>query len=349
MDLLDLPEAEIATIKDQLLADGTLFVSKKVKNCDAKFFETVTISNTLIKFFLFFSVGLYAIINVVGNIIALIWGTGDVVGSLEVMVGVFVISFIVVAIFSNINTNKKKEENAMFVSGQHFIFNFNNGITETPDWFYRLPYDRVEKIECLIYRCRKNQLFGWVTFTFRVLDYQVTHAIRYTNLTKIEQCLQQKFPSLVGDFIVDGKSEKYHAPTKKQPKVKCMLMALALAVVAVAFIAVPRLFGFDSVALTIAGVLLGIAAVMVFAVCYLYLYFMVQGVIVSVVFMIMGICVPWLEIEISGLPFTTYLLYDPQILLPTIFGIIGLCLFVYQLIIFLGKIHYQCRRPRTRG
>ncbi len=349
MDLLDLPETEIEAVKTQLMADGTIFESNKVKHGDTRFFETVTVSNTLIKFLLFFSVGLYAVINVLGNLCALIWGTGDVVGSLEVMVGIFMICFIVIAIFSNINTNKKKEENVMFVNGKHFIFNFNDGVTETPKLFYRLPYERLEKIEFLIYRCRKEQLFGCVTFTFRVLDYQVTHTIRYTNLTKIEQCLQQNFPALLGNLVVDGKSEKYHEPTKNKPKLKCMLIALALVVAAVFLIVLPRLWHFESLALTVVGVLFIITAVVVFSSFYLYTYFMVQGVLVSCVFLIMGICVPWLIVEISGVSFVTYLLYDPQILMPTIFGIIGLCLYSYQLIIWFGKIHYQFRRPRTRG
>ncbi|MDE7079283.1 MAG: hypothetical protein K2O95_04120, partial [Clostridia bacterium] len=66
MDLLELEENKLNEVKKILIADGTIFEKKNITKYDAKFFETVTLSNALIKFFLFFSLSVYAVINLIG-------------------------------------------------------------------------------------------------------------------------------------------------------------------------------------------------------------------------------------------------------------------------------------------
>ena len=53
MNLLELEENKLNEVKKILIADGTICEKNNIKDYDAKFFESVTLSNTLIKFFLF--------------------------------------------------------------------------------------------------------------------------------------------------------------------------------------------------------------------------------------------------------------------------------------------------------
>ena len=48
MDLLELEENKLNVVKKILIADGTIFEKKNITKYDAKFFETVTLSNALI-------------------------------------------------------------------------------------------------------------------------------------------------------------------------------------------------------------------------------------------------------------------------------------------------------------
>ncbi len=349
MNLLDLPEKEFDKVKNQLLENGTILKKKKINSYDAKFFETVTISNTLIKFFLFFSLGLYAVINLIGLILSIIYDTFNLVNPLQVGVGVFFICFIVAAIFSNINTNKKKEESVIYVKDDNFIFNFTDGVVNTPELFYSLPYHSVKKIEFLIHSLRKKETFGSVTFTFSVLGYEETHSIRFTNLTKIEQFLRSKFPELLSKLIVDGKSKKDVEPTKNNKKVKCLLISFGCLIVATSLIVIPNILNYYSVALIASSVIVFITAIIVFLSCYLYTYHLIQGIIISSVFIIMGFCVPLLIIENSGVSFMSYIILNNQILMLTIFGIIGLCLYTYIITITIGKILYIIRRKNSKN
>ena len=339
MDLLELEENELKEIKQTLIADGTVFEKKKITEYDAKFFETVTLSNYAIKFFLFISLGVYAAINLSALIASMIYRgnfSGDIIG---ILIGLAVICLIVSAIFSNVNTNRKKEKFPIFIKGESFIFNFSDGVTETLNLFYSLPYESVQKIEFVIYGIKKKQLFGSVTFTFKVLDYTVTHTIRYTNLTAIKDNLKIRFPELLDKLIIDGNGNE---KTKNRPKLKNHLISLAILAAAVSLIAVPRLLNFNSIALTISGALLILTAIIVFLSCYINL--LNQGIIISSVFIIIGFCVPLLIIEFSKTPIFDYIIRDPEILMPTIFGIIGLCLYVYILITNVNKIHYIIKK-----
>ena len=265
----------------------------------------------------------------------------DIIGTL---IGLFAICLIVSAIFRNINTNKKKEEFPIFITGENFIFNFTDGVVETPKLFYTLPYDSVQKIEFVIHGLKKKQLFGSVDFTFKVQDYTVTHSLRYTNLTAIENFIKSKLPSLLDVLIVDGKSNKDIEITKKNQVLKNSLISLAILIVAIVLNVVPYLLNFKSLALTVSCAILILTSVIVFFSSYLYTHFLVQGIIISSVFIIIGFCVPTLIIECSKISIIDYIIQNPQILMVTIFGIIGLCLYAYIVIINISKIHYMLHK-----
>ncbi len=347
MDIFELEEDKLNEVKKTLIADGTIYEKNKINKYDAKFFETVTLSNTLIKFFLFFSLSLYAVINLAGLVLSIIYDPNSSIDLFGTLIGLFVICFIVFAIFSNINTNKKKEEFPIFINDENFIFNFCDGVVETPTLFFNLKYDSLQKIECIIHSLKKNQLYGSVTFTFKVLDYTVSHSLRYTNLTEIKDFLKSNLPSLLDKLVVDGKSNTDIQVTKKNQVLKNSLTSLALLIIAVALIVVPYLLNFKSLALTISCAILILTSLIVFLSSYLYTHSLVQGIIISSVFIIIGVCVPMLIIEMSNLSILNYIIQNPQILMTTIFGIIGLCLYTYIVIINISKIHYMISKKRN--
>lgn len=347
MDLLNLPEKEINDIKKQFIEKGIVFERKKINSFNAKYFETVTISNTLIKFFLFFSMSIYILINLAGIITSFINNTSkDPIG---ILIGLFVICFIGFAIFSNINTNKKKEENTLYIKEDNFIFNFSDGAVETPNLFYSLPYDSIKKIEFIIHRIKKGQIYGGVTFTFNVLGYNVYHIIRYTNLSEIEKYIKSKFPTLMNYLVVDGKGIKEREIVKDRQNVKYNLISLAILVVSILLIAIPYALNYNSVALIISAIILFITAIIGFLSGFLYTYHLVQGEIISGVFIIIGICVPLLVVEMRGISLFDYILQDTEILLPTFFGIIGLCMYAYIIAIIIGKIIYKVKNRKIEN
>lgn len=338
MNLLELEENKLKEIKKELIEGGVIFEKNKITQYDDKFFETVKLSNSLIKYFLYFSLGVYIVINIIGTVMSIIYAQNYSLDIVGILAGLFAICFIVYAIFRNINTNKKKEEFPIFIKGENFIFNFSDGITETLNLFYALPYESVQKIEFIIHGINKRQLFGSVSFTFQVMDYTVNHSLRYTNLTAIEKALTAKFPTLLNKLIIDGKGN--NEIIKRKQKLKTSIIALALLAVSVSLIIVPRLLDFNSAALIIAGVILITAAIHLFVSSYLYTYFLNQGMILACVFIIIGFCVPVLIVEISEISIINYIKQDPEILLATIFGIIGLCLYVYIGIVTVSKLNY---------
>ncbi len=344
MNINELPDGEIKNFKKELIENGTIFEKDKIKSYDAKYFEKVTVSNILIKFFLFFSLGIYTIINFAGIVLSIVFNSYNLTNPLATIIGVLVIDFIVFAIFNNINTNKKKEENAVYIKDDKFIFNFTDGVSETPKLFYSLSCDSVKKIEFLIYSLRKGQLFGSVTFTFQVLDYEVTHSIRFTNLTKIEQMLESKFPLLLHNLFIDGKNPNYTEPIKSPKRLKYIFVSLALFVASILLTVIPIVFNYYSIALIVAGVILFVTSMIVFSACFICLFSLVPGAIVSAVFIIMGICLPIFIIENSSASFLDNIIQNPEILMPTVFCIIGLCLFVYTGIIVIGKLCYVIKR-----
>ncbi len=348
MDLLELEERKLKEVKAELIADGTVFEKNKITKYDAKFFETVTLSNTLIKFFLFFSLSLYAAINLAGLTLSIIYEPDLSIDIIGTLVGLFIVCFIVYAIFRNINTNKKKEEFPIFIVGENFIFNFSDGVVETPKLFYTLSYESVEKIEFIIHGVKKKQLFGSVTFTFKVLDYTVTHALRYTNLTAIENFIKSNLPALLHKLVVDGKAVKNIKKNKNNKLIKNSLISLAILIIGIALFVVPYLLNFKSLALIVSCVILILTSLLVFFSSYLYTHFLVQGIVISSIFIIIGFCVPMLVIECSDVSIIDYIIQDPQILMATIFGIIGLCLYAYILKIYISRIHYILCKRKSR-
>lgn len=340
MNLLELEENKLNEVKKILIADGTICEKNNIKEYDAKFFESVTLSNTLIKFLLFFSLSLYVVINLIGLVISIIYDPNFSIDLIGTIIGLFAICLIVSAIFSNINTNKKKEECPIFIKDENFIFNFTDGVAKTSKLFYTLPYDSVQKIEFIIHGLKRNQLFGSVTFTFKVLDYTVTHSLRYTSLTAVENFIKSALPCLLDKLIVDGKANEDIDITPKNHVLKNSIISLAILIVAITSIVVSYSLNFKSLALTISCAVLILTSVIVFFSSYLYTHFLVQGIIISSVFIIIGFCAPMLIIECSKISILNYIIQNPQILMTTIFGIIGLCLYIYIVIINISKIRY---------
>ena len=95
MELSELPEKEFDKVKETLITQGTIFEIKKVKDYDVKYFEIVTLSNILIKLFLFISLGLYAVINLIGIILSIVYNSYNLINPIETIVAVFIICFII--------------------------------------------------------------------------------------------------------------------------------------------------------------------------------------------------------------------------------------------------------------
>ena len=342
--LSNLSEAELKEAKQYLIENQIIIECRKIKDFDVKFFETVAISNTIIKYFCFFSMALYILINLAGIGLSIFNHTGNPIGS---TIALFVICFIVFATFGNINTNKKKEENPLFIQGNNFIFNFTDDAVETPNLFYILPFDSVKSIEFIIHKLKKGQIFGSVTFTFNAAGYDFSHTIRFTNLSKIRNYLSAKFPTLTSCLIIDGKGEKSATiPTHHKSKLKYNLISLAILAFALLLVIIPYVLNFHSIALILSAIILFITAILSFLSSFLYTYHLVQGTLMSGIFIIIGFLVPLLVVEIDGISILDYISQNNEILLPTAFGIIGLCLYAYNFIIMIGKIVYKIKNKR---
>lgn len=177
-----------------------------------------------------------------------------------------------------------------------------------------------------------------------MLDYTVTHSLRYTNLTLIEELIESKFPTLLNVLFIDRKTKNEIKVIKNNKKLKNISLSLTLIIIAISLIVIPYILNFDCLALTISGITLIISAVMIFLSSYLYTNFLVQGIIVSNIFIILGFFMPLLIIKLSNLSTTYYIIQNPQILMVTIFGVIGLCLYAYSTKIFISKIHYMLNK-----
>ena len=124
----------------------------------------------------------------------------------------------------------------------------------------------------------------------------LTHAIRFTNLTEIEHLLENKFPSLLNILIIDGKRKNHHEIIKNKQMPISLLTSLALFIVSMLLMIVPYLFNHYSLALGISSVILIITALIIFLSPFLYTYHLIQGTIISSVFIMMGFCVPLFKI-----------------------------------------------------
>lgn len=344
MNILNLTEKESQELKKSLMEHGIVFEKKDIRTYESKYFEAVTISNIIIKFFVFFCLGLFVILNLIGILLSIIYNSSNLTNPIETLVGIIIISFIICAIFSNINTNKKKELSTIYVNEDNFIFNYCDRIIDTPHLYYNLPYDSLKKIEFIIHSIRKRQVFGSVEFTFNVFGYEVTHAIRFTNLTEIEHLLENKFPSLLNILIIDGKRKNHHEIIKNKQMPISLLTSLALFIVSMLLIIVPYLFNYYSLALGISSVILIITALIIFLSPFLYTYHLIQGTIISSVFIIMGVCVPLFIIEHSNKSFIDYIIQNNEILLLTIFGIVGVGIYMYIISISIGKLHFIIKK-----
>lgn len=347
MNILNLPEKEIDEIKNRLLTYGLIVEKNRISKYDQKFFEIVTLTKRVVKFFLFFSLALYIALNIFCIALSVYYKSFNavsLVAPIAVSVVVFIITF---AIFGNINTNKKTEENVMYVIGDKFVFNFSDGVTETPRLFYSLSYDCVVKIEFTVDKLKKSRLFGRAVFTFLVEGYEVTHTVHTADLSQIEQVLNAKFPSLTDKLIVDGRNKDNVLVTKTN-NAKYFALSFGLAVGSVLSFVLPRVFNVDFITFKVLGAIFAVTAIAVFASPFICLCSSVRGLIVSAVFVAIGYLVPTIIFEIDGSPILQALANGNLILLPTFFGNIGLCLYASVLAQITGKIIYIIKSKKGR-
>lgn len=135
MNIQELSEKESENLKNKLADDGLIFEINTINKYDEKFFDIVTLTNSVTKLLLFFSVGLYVLFILSAVVLSVLYKTFNIVrilASIIVCVVVMVISF---GIFRNINTDKKAEKRALYIVNGNFVFNFNNGVTDTKKLF----------------------------------------------------------------------------------------------------------------------------------------------------------------------------------------------------------------------
>ncbi len=337
-NISDLSEDEIEQIKSLLISDKKI-ITNKPKHYDKKFFQTVLTSAKIVKICLFTCFALYALLNLFGIILSVVYNNLNFTTLIGQFIGCFSVSFVCIVIFNNINTNKKTEKEILYISNGKFVFNFNNGIVDSPDLFYCLSYESLQKIEFEIYGTRKRTTYGRVVFTFDVLVYQVTHTINLTNITQIENYIAQNYPMLVEKIIKDGKSIAFNKKSKYN-KIKNFLYSLNCLIASLLFIVIPLLFDYFNLSLIIAGSVFLLTAIIVFISPYLYTYHLRQGLIVSTVFIIIGYLIPLFIILNSNVPFLEYLASNSLLLLITFFGNIGLTFYLYIVALVLNKFNY---------
>lgn len=156
--------------------------------------------------------------------------------------------------------------------------------------------------------------------------------------------MENKFPSLLNILIIDGKRKNHHEIIKNKQMPISLLTSLALFIVSMLLMIVPYLFNHYSLALGISSVILIITALIIFLSPFLYTYHLIQGTIISSVFIMMGFCVPLFIIEHSNKSFIEYIIQNNEILLLTIFGIVGVGIYMYIISIIIGKLHFILKK-----
>lgn len=344
-DLLSLPAAEFITVKEQLLTSQTVIERQTIKDFDAQFAETVTLGQRLLKWFWLGSLAVYLVINLAAIIVVIVKGT--LTNPVNNLVGLGAIGVIMYAIFGTINTKQKKTVNALFIKGEQFIFNFNDRVVATPYLFYMLPSSSLTRITMVTHGWRKGQVFGSVVFTFQVFGYQVHHGIRYTNLSAVKDYLGEHLPALTGCLVIDGQGTLGRDAMLKRPRLTANLTALGLLVAAGLLFGVPYALHFYCWALSVTAALCLVTGLLVGLGSWLRAGYLTGGLVIGGVFLIIGWCVPGLIIELSGLSLGAYLLNDCEVLLPIIFGIVGIGMYGYGIAGLAGKINYRLKTNKN--
>ena len=346
-NILDLSEGEIEKIKHTLIEDGLIVEKNKISNYDKEFFKTETMSMVLVKFSLFFSFFLYALINLFGIILSIVYKNFSVISSLIQIFTCLMVLLVCLVVFGNLKPHKKKKENIIFVKDNIFIFNFNNGMVETPNLFYHLPYDNLQRIEFEVYGERKKQVYGRVIFTFKVLDLYIKHTIHSVNITEIKNYIARNFPDLINNIVVDNNCHNPIKISKDSKKGKAYLSAFSCLIASILFFVIPLVFNYYNLALIISGDILFLTAFLVLLSPYLYTYHLIQGLILSCVFMLIGYCIPLFFILNNQQSFFMAIASNNYFLLLTFFGNIGLCLYASSITLIINKILYKIRRRHT--
>lgn len=349
MNILNLSEKEFEKVKNQLIKEGNIINKPKISQYDEKFFQVVTTSMILVKFVIFFSFFLYALLNLLGIVLSVIYKNFNIISSVIQIIVCVAVLLVCYVIFGNINVNKKTEKESIYLYNDNFIFNFSNGIVETPNLFWSLSCENLHKIEIIVYGTRKKQVYGRVIFIFTVLNYRVTHTINYANITEIKNCIANKYPTLFSKIVIDGKSKRFKESTKDNPKGKTILCAFGCLIASISFFVIPLCFNYFNLALVITGSVLLLTSGMLFLSLSLYAYHLVQGLILCSFFIIIGYCIPLFIIMNSRFPFLEYIASNHLLLLITFFGNIGFCLYLYCIVLLLNKINYLIKSKKDNA
>lgn len=342
MNVTDLSENDIEQIKKLSIENGNIIKKSRISSYDVKFSDVVVLSAKLIKFFIYLSIVLYVAFNIFGLVLSIVYDTFNTVNLFGIIVAIFVISFITIAIFNNVNTNKKKETNTIYIKDGNFIFNYCNDIVDTPDLFYILPYGNIKQLDVLIYGIKKEKLYAKVTFIFDLFGYDVAHTVLYANFTDIKSFIAEKFPSLMSKINVDNKKKSYYDKMNKKTEVRNFVFAAVCLAASVMITVIPLLLNYFNLALIIAGAVLFLTSVIIFISKFIYTN-LEQGTLISGVFIIIGYCVPLFIVFDSEMPFLQCIAQDTEILLPTMLGNIGIALYLYIISITVGKIHFKLK------
>lgn len=346
-NILELSQTEAERVKNALMQDGMLVKCARIKGYDAKFSQTVLSSVVALKLYLYAGFALYAALNLFGLIASVVYKTYNLVTIIAQPMVCVIVLFVCVAIFKNINTNKKTEKETLYIVDGGFMFNYNNGVVATPDLYYCLAFENLRKIEFEIYGSKKGQVYGKATFTFGVYGYQVTHVVNAANLTEIEDCLSNLCPSALDVLVVDGCSRKLGSPSSRG-NVKVYLYSACCLAASVLITVVPLALNYRNLSLIIAGVLLALTAVVVFASRFLYTQGFAQGAVLGCVFILVGYCVPLFIMLRGGKPFMTCIASNSLLLLVTFFGNIGLSIYLSVITVNLNKLSYLIKNSNSR-
>ncbi len=329
-------------IKQEFITKGILIEKSNMKDYDKKIFQNVSLSMKLVKLFLFLSLFFYALINIFGVVLSITYHKFSLATFLGQTVGCLAVLLLCFVIFRNINTNRSIERETLYVSQDNFLFNYTNGVVPTPNLFYCLSYEYLHKIEFEVYGKRKNQVFGRVIFTFQVLDCQIKHYINFVNLTEVKHYITSRWSTLLTKLVVDGKSERTE-DTPRNKKRSASLYSIGCLLFSALFFVLFLMCNIYNLSLVIAGAVLLFSAILIFISCFLYFYHLIQGIILSSIFMIIGFCIPLFIFFETELPLLEFIASNNLLLLIMFFGNIGLVLYGYCIAFYVNKISYLIR------
>ncbi len=326
--------------KEEFITKGMLIEQSNMNNYDKKFFQNVTPSIKIVKLVLFLSLLIYVLINILGVVLSITYHTFSIATFLGQTIGCLTVLLLCFVIFRSINTNRNIERETLYISKDTFLFNYNNGIVPSPNLFYCLSYEYLQKIEFEVYGKRKKQVFGRVIFTFKVLDCQIKHYIHYVNLTEIKNYITSRYSALNTKLVVDGKGETSEDMPKNKRSFLYSLVCLLLSTLC---FVLPFALEKYNASFVIAGVVLLFTTILIFLSRFLYFYHFIQGIILCSIFVIIGFCIPLFVFFESGLSLLEFIASNSLLLLIMFFGNIGIVFYGYCIGFYVNKISHLIR------